>query len=83
MLIRARSATFRYRVGCAVQLSDDSASLSAVREFRTLAAAERWQERLAKAGQQAVLQVGVLQWLPHDEAAASMAELVAEGVWVE
>lgn len=85
MILRSRSATFRYRVARvhAVYSDGEAASIDEVREFRTLVAAEKYQKRLTDEGETAVLQVGVLQWLPHEEASDRMMELQRQGMSLE
>ena len=82
MIIRPRTATFRYRVGDLAHADDVAGPVGyfyEVREFRTLAAAERYAAELAARGRNALLQVGVLQWMAPDDAAALMEELIAGG----
>lgn len=78
-MIAGIDVTFRYRVGWAVPLDVDAVSLSDVREFRTLAAAERYQQEVSSSGRAALLQVGVLQWLSPEQAEQMAKDAVASG----
>ena len=79
-MIAGVDVTFRYRVGWAIAAhADDAVSLHEVREFRTLAGAEAYQEELAGQGRTALLQVGVLQWTTPEQAEALVAAAVTEG----
>jgi hypothetical protein len=78
-MIAGIDVTFRYRVGWAVALSDSAVSLSDVREFRTMAGAEGYQKEIAETGREALLQVGVLQWLTPEAAAEMVQDVVSAG----
>lgn len=83
MILRPRSATFRYRVGdLFAQLGDESrpvGSLHNVREFKSLERARRYSDELAARGGNALLQVGVVQWMAPDAAERVMGELLHSG----
>lgn len=84
MILRPRSATFRYRVGDLTHAwkSADRAggSLQEVKEFRTLKAANRYGAELTKRGGNALLQVGLVQWMAPEDASVAMLDLIATGV---
>ena len=70
-MIRNGACTFRYRVA-SVLAADDRVvfhGAGATREFKTLKAAQRYAERLARdEGIPVLIQVGCLQWLSDAEA---------------
>lgn len=79
-MMAGRDVTFRYRVGAVAGGGEDWASLHDVREFRTLRAAERYQEELTKAQPFPVLlQVGVVYWTSYEDAQARVEKAVSDG----
>ncbi len=76
MLIRVGDHAFRYRV---VRFwttipgdteADEAAYGDEPREFKTLAGAEKYRDEIVATGHKALLQVGVVRWMSHDEAEA-------------
>lgn len=84
MILRRRSATYRYRVARVLHVWNtghdwDGAVVVEQREFRTLQAAEKHRDKIAQEGDTAVLQVGVLAWQSHDASEAMLKQLQTEG----
>lgn len=82
MIVRPRTVTICYRVGDLVHVygmdySHPGASLRDVREFKTYKAAERYGAEIDARGGNALLQMGVLQWMTPEAAADVFHGLLA------
>lgn len=89
MIVRPRTATFRYRVGHLAHVYESASSsrpvghLYNVREFKSLESAQRYGAQLHARGDNALLQVGVLQWMTPEAASEMLTELIASDVEID
>lgn len=85
MILAPGEFSYRYRVVRLIYVpqpddpGEETAFGDQAREFRTLAGAEAYHQHLVDPGRAAILQVGLLRWLSHEEAQAEAKRLLAAG----